>query len=210
MFTREMAYVMHGSGSREKSPAYIKFVDLCAKAFNVLRKNARVLIVLFQLMIPAGIPELSSDDDIGYLRDKLALDLDDAAAAKQIKKEIKSGSSFAPPCFSLLFLCFFYNRILLFFLSFFYFYFFFRLLALCSLCNLAFTSRRFPSTFASAAPSLASRCLFKFLAALARFELRLLPAADCARRFDDVAAARCILASRVAAWRSSSCALSGY
>jgi hypothetical protein len=40
-------------------------------------------------MIPAGIPELSSDDDIGYLRDKLALDLDDAAAAKQIKKEIK-------------------------------------------------------------------------------------------------------------------------
>ena len=89
VFTREMAYVMHGSGSREKSPAYIKFVDLCAKAFNVLRKNARVLIVLFQLMIPAGIPELSSDDDIGYLRDKLALDLDDAAAAKQIKKEIK-------------------------------------------------------------------------------------------------------------------------
>ena len=58
---------------------------MCPQA-NGLKKS---LIVLFQLMIPAGIPELTSDDDIVYLRDKLALELDDAAAAKQIKKEIK-------------------------------------------------------------------------------------------------------------------------
>ena len=89
VFTREMAYVMHGRTRRDKSPAYKKFVDVCAKAFNILRKNARVLIVLFQLMIPAGIPELTCDADIAYLRDKLALDLDDVSAAKRIQKEIK-------------------------------------------------------------------------------------------------------------------------
>ena len=40
-------------------------------------------------MIPAGIPELTCDEDIAYLRDKLALNLDDASAAKRIKKEIR-------------------------------------------------------------------------------------------------------------------------
>ena len=65
VFTREMAYVMHGG--KKNAPPYKLFCDTCAQAFNILRKHSRTLIVLFQLMIPAGIPELTCDNDIEYL-----------------------------------------------------------------------------------------------------------------------------------------------
>jgi phosphatidylinositol-4,5-bisphosphate 3-kinase len=87
VFTREMAYVMHG-GKKNTAP-YKLFCDTCAKAFNILRQHSRTLIVLFQLMIPAGIPELTRDTDIEYMKDKLHLKLTDEQAGKLIKKEIK-------------------------------------------------------------------------------------------------------------------------
>ena len=68
---------------------YKLFCDTCARAFNILRQHSRTLIVLFQLMIPAGIPELTRDTDIEYMMDKLHLKLTDEQAGKLIRKEIK-------------------------------------------------------------------------------------------------------------------------
>lgn len=87
VFTREMAYVMHG-GKKNATP-YKLFCDTCANAFNILRKHSRTLIVLFQMMIPAGIPELTCDADIEYMKEKLALGLTEEQAGRLIKKEIK-------------------------------------------------------------------------------------------------------------------------
>ena len=56
--------------------------------YNILRKHGSELITLFRLMIPAGMPELTKDEDIVYMVDKLALELDDKDAAETFRKEI--------------------------------------------------------------------------------------------------------------------------
>ena len=87
VFTREMAYVMT-EGKKNALP-YKLFVKTCCQAFNILRKHSRVLMVLFQLMIPAGIPELTCDEDIEYMRKKLVLEMTEEQASRLMKKEIK-------------------------------------------------------------------------------------------------------------------------
>ena len=87
VFTPEMAYVMGG----EDGPAFKKFMMLACRAFNIIRKHANTFINLFTLMVPAGMPELSSREDINYLRDMLALDLtEDGDADARFEKEVKS------------------------------------------------------------------------------------------------------------------------
>ena len=70
LLTPDMAYV-YTKHNREK-----EFKDLCAKAYNILRKNASRLISLFILMSSAGLPELSGIQDVDYLKKMLKLDLD--------------------------------------------------------------------------------------------------------------------------------------
>jgi hypothetical protein len=52
--------------------------------------HLQVLINLFLLMVPAGMPELSSADEIQYLRDMLMLDMNDAEAWKIFHAEMDS------------------------------------------------------------------------------------------------------------------------
>ena len=84
VFTPEMSYVMGG----RSGAAFKRFVRLCCTAFNVLRKHSATLINLFTLMVPSGIPELASRDDISYLRDMLHLAKTDEAASKLFRTEI--------------------------------------------------------------------------------------------------------------------------
>jgi phosphatidylinositol-4,5-bisphosphate 3-kinase len=84
VFTPEMAHVMGGT---DGAP-FKKFLELSCAAYNVLRRHASTLINLFTLMVPAGMPELASREDIVYLRDMLALDLDDNAANLRFKEEV--------------------------------------------------------------------------------------------------------------------------
>lgn len=95
--TPEMAHVLGG----RDAPQFAEFVALACKALNVLRRCARAVLArgvrrdgcrrrrraarrhgatlmnLFTLMVPAGMPELASKEDINYLRDMLALELTD-------------------------------------------------------------------------------------------------------------------------------------
>lgn len=86
VFTKEMAAVMGGKGGKEFS----EFVDLCCTAYNLLRRHGDELISLFRLMIPAGMPELTVDDDIQYLCDRLQLGLTEEKASESFKAEIDS------------------------------------------------------------------------------------------------------------------------
>ena len=65
-----------------------EFETVCTKAFNTIRKKARLLMNLFLLMIPACMPELTNRMDVGYLRHKLKLALDDKEAAGKFTAKI--------------------------------------------------------------------------------------------------------------------------
>jgi hypothetical protein len=85
VFTPEMAYVMGG----HKSKLFRSFLGLCSSAFEVLRSNANLLELLFALMVPAQMPELTVEKDIDYLRTKMGLNLKDAEADKLLRGEVK-------------------------------------------------------------------------------------------------------------------------
>lgn len=57
MFTQSFAAVL---GGREDAEPFAQFLQLAGDAFNVLRRNADLLMVLFVLMLSSGIPELQT------------------------------------------------------------------------------------------------------------------------------------------------------
>ena len=104
-----MAYVMQGGGS---SLGLRDFERMCCEAYNLVRARGNLLINLFILMVPAGMPELLEQvssilfvssrivllthvcgccqDDIAYLRDQLGLNRTVEQAAKHFTAEIKN------------------------------------------------------------------------------------------------------------------------
>ena len=56
----------------------------------MLRANTSLLISLFLLMVPAGMPELLEEQDIEYLQMKLELGLSNVEAEESFRKEIKA------------------------------------------------------------------------------------------------------------------------
>ena len=62
VFLPEFQYVMGGP----KHTHYRLFRELCCDAFNILRSNSHTLINLFQLVIPAGMPELTDERYTNY------------------------------------------------------------------------------------------------------------------------------------------------
>jgi phosphatidylinositol-4,5-bisphosphate 3-kinase len=88
VFTPEMAFVMGGK-KYTTSPLFQQFKQLCSDSFRVLRRHASTLECLFVLMVSAGMPELASEQDIGYMREKLYLDMTDAEADAELHAEIQ-------------------------------------------------------------------------------------------------------------------------
>eukprot|EP00948_MAST-09A_sp_MAST-9A-sp1_P002681 g2681.t1 len=92
VFTQQMKYVMT---NEEQDPDRVgkkfdRFLDICFDAFNVLRANAALLMNLFALMVPAGIPELKQAGAVGYLLDKLELDKTDDEAQNVMMDQLKN------------------------------------------------------------------------------------------------------------------------
>jgi phosphatidylinositol-4,5-bisphosphate 3-kinase len=55
VFTKEFRKVLGGKSSQE----YSEFKSLCKESYQVLRKNADILITLLRMMLCTGIPELT-------------------------------------------------------------------------------------------------------------------------------------------------------
>ncbi len=53
-------------------------------------RNTSLLVNLFLLMLPAGMPELASKEDINYLRDILAPTETDEEAVKRFNEQCKN------------------------------------------------------------------------------------------------------------------------
>lgn len=76
VFTPQMAAVMDGVDGY----FYNQFLAHGKAAYNVLRKHGALLLTLFMLMVGGGIPELSTLEEVEWLRNALQLDLTDEEA----------------------------------------------------------------------------------------------------------------------------------
>uniref|UniRef100_A0A8I3PTV0 Phosphatidylinositol 4-phosphate 3-kinase C2 domain-containing subunit alpha n=2 Tax=Canis lupus familiaris TaxID=9615 RepID=A0A8I3PTV0_CANLF len=78
VLTSDMAYVINGG--EKPTIRFQLFVDLCCQAYNLIRKQTNLFLNLLSLMIPSGLPELTSIQDLKYVRDALQPQTTDAEA----------------------------------------------------------------------------------------------------------------------------------
>ncbi|KAL1462919.1 hypothetical protein WDU94_014720 [Cyamophila willieti] len=63
------------------------FQTQCERAFLILRQHGSLILSLFAMMISTGLPELSSEKDVNYLRETLVLDLTEEDAIKHFRSK---------------------------------------------------------------------------------------------------------------------------
>jgi len=85
VFTPQYAHVLGGKGT----PMYQLFEEKCCACYNIIRKNADLFISLFSMMLSTGLEELTSVENIMFLRDQLSLDLKDEAASAHFKQLVE-------------------------------------------------------------------------------------------------------------------------
>ncbi|CAH0701993.1 unnamed protein product [Spodoptera exigua] len=75
-------------GSGDKLPIDFKiFREHCEKAFTILRKHGHLILSLFSMMMSTGLPELSSEKDLQYLRETLVMDLSEEKAMEHFRQK---------------------------------------------------------------------------------------------------------------------------
>lgn len=74
--------------SVKDDPLFKMYLETCLNAFIVIRNKSTLFINLFALMCSSGIPELSSLDDLRYLKNALSLDDTEEVAVQNFKKKM--------------------------------------------------------------------------------------------------------------------------
>jgi len=93
VLTGDFIHVITGGAAYDyktakENPQYLSFQSKCLEAFKILRRNSTLFINLFALMCSGGIPELSSLEDLTYLRDALCLGQDEEKAVDNFKGKL--------------------------------------------------------------------------------------------------------------------------
>jgi len=86
VLAHDFVHVINKGKTNEKKD-FEMFRKLCDRAFLILRKRGHFIITLFALMLHSGLPELTSRNDLHYLRDSLALHLTDEKATQQFRSK---------------------------------------------------------------------------------------------------------------------------
>ncbi|XP_023812142.1 phosphatidylinositol 4,5-bisphosphate 3-kinase catalytic subunit gamma isoform [Oryzias latipes] len=87
VLTPDFLYVM-GRVKSHNSLYFQKFVDTCIQAYLLLRPHSQLLVTLFSLMLLTGIPELSTSEDMRYLKEVLQQEQTDAEAKEHFLQQI--------------------------------------------------------------------------------------------------------------------------
>ncbi|KAM7404246.1 hypothetical protein PAMP_011612 [Pampus punctatissimus] len=87
VLTPDFLYVM-GRVKGRNSLYFQRFRDTCTQAYLSLRSHSRLLVTLFSLMLLTGIPELSTAEDMRYLREALQEEQGEADAREHFLQQI--------------------------------------------------------------------------------------------------------------------------
>lgn len=71
VLTHDFVNVINKGQTKKEPVEFQVFQDYCEQAFLILRQHGSLIISLFAMMISTGLPELSSEKDLNYLRDTL-------------------------------------------------------------------------------------------------------------------------------------------
>ncbi|XP_063236433.1 phosphatidylinositol 4,5-bisphosphate 3-kinase catalytic subunit delta isoform isoform X2 [Bacillus rossius redtenbacheri] len=94
VLTHDFVHVINkGQTTKKEAREFEVFQKCCEDAFLVLRKHGRLILSLFAMMISTGLPELSSEKDLNYLRDTLVLDMTEEDARQHFKSKFDEALS---------------------------------------------------------------------------------------------------------------------
>ncbi|EDV91090.1 phosphatidylinositol 4,5-bisphosphate 3-kinase catalytic subunit delta isoform [Drosophila grimshawi] len=85
VLTHDFVYVINKGCIDREAKEFCYFQLLCERAFLILRKHGCLILSLFSMMISTGLPELSSEKDLNYLRETLVLDYTEENARKHFQ-----------------------------------------------------------------------------------------------------------------------------
>ncbi|XP_071401163.1 phosphatidylinositol 4,5-bisphosphate 3-kinase catalytic subunit gamma isoform [Centroberyx affinis] len=88
VLTPDFLYVM-GTSGKKSSPHFQKFQDVCVKAYLALRHHTNLLIILFSMMLMTGMPQLTSKEDIEYIREALTVGRSEDEAQRHLLDQIE-------------------------------------------------------------------------------------------------------------------------
>ncbi|XP_075148602.1 phosphatidylinositol 3-kinase 92E [Haematobia irritans] len=87
VLTHDFVYVINKGRADRMADEFRYFQDMCEKAFMVLRKHGCLILSLFSMMISTGLPELSSEKDLNYLKETLVLDYSTEKALEHFRSK---------------------------------------------------------------------------------------------------------------------------
>ncbi|ALC46695.1 Pi3K92E [Drosophila busckii] len=93
VLTHDFVYVINNGCNDREAKEFCYFQELCERAFLILRKHGCLILSLFSMMISTGLPELSSEKDLNYLRETLVLDYTEENARKHFKGKLNEALS---------------------------------------------------------------------------------------------------------------------
>uniref|UniRef100_A0A3Q0T472 Phosphatidylinositol 4,5-bisphosphate 3-kinase catalytic subunit gamma isoform n=1 Tax=Amphilophus citrinellus TaxID=61819 RepID=A0A3Q0T472_AMPCI len=88
VLTPDFLYVM-GTSGKKSSPHFQNFQDVCVKAYLALRHHTNLLIILFSMMLMTGMPQLTSKEDIEYIREALTVGRSEDEAQRHLLDQIE-------------------------------------------------------------------------------------------------------------------------
>uniref|UniRef100_A0A4W5RCS3 Phosphatidylinositol 4,5-bisphosphate 3-kinase catalytic subunit gamma isoform n=1 Tax=Hucho hucho TaxID=62062 RepID=A0A4W5RCS3_9TELE len=88
VLTPDFLYVM-GTSGKKSSPHFQKFQDVCVRAYLALRQHTNLLVILFSMMLMTGMPQLTSKEDIEYIREALTVGRPEEEAQRHLLDQIE-------------------------------------------------------------------------------------------------------------------------